>query len=74
MKSSGATGALEETREISGACYKCFRTEAQAEAFIKDWKESYAEVVRQEVRKGLEEGFRPRDMSLNVKGLLQEVV
>ncbi|KAI0570488.1 Cauli-VI domain-containing protein [Pyrenophora tritici-repentis] len=68
----GVNGVFEATHEISSACHKCFRTEAQAKAFIEDWKESYAEVVRQAVRKGLDEGLRPRDMSLNVEGLLQE--
>jgi hypothetical protein len=66
-------GALEEVKEIPGACYKCFQTEAQAKAFIEDWKDSYAEVVRQAVRKGLDKGLRPQDMSVNVEGLLQEV-
>jgi hypothetical protein len=65
-------GAFEATCEISNACHKCFKTEAQAEAFIKDWKESYAELVRQAVWKGLNGGLRPRDISLNVEGLLRE--
>lgn len=69
---SGVDGAFEATSEISSACHKCFRTEAQAKAFIEDWKESSPEVVRQAVRKRLDEGLRPRDMSLNVEGLLQE--
>jgi hypothetical protein len=61
---------LKKISGVSGACYKCFKTEAQAEAFIEDWKKSYAKVVRQAVRKGLDEGLRPEDMSLNVKELL----
>lgn len=65
-------GAFEAIHEISGACHKCFRTEAQAKAFIEHWKESYAEVVRQAVRERLDKGLRPRDMSVNVEGLLQE--
>jgi hypothetical protein len=70
---SGENGALKGVSGVSGACYKFFQTKAHAEAFIEDWKESYAEVVRQAVRKRLDEGLRPQDMSLNVEGLLQEV-
>jgi hypothetical protein len=74
MNFSGKTGALDETYKISGACCKCFRTKAQAKTFIEDWKDLYADVVRQAVRKGLDEELRPGDMSLNVAGLLLESV
>jgi viroplasmin and RNaseH domain-containing protein len=33
-----------EVKEITGACYKRFRTRSQAEAFIEDWEESFADV------------------------------
>ena len=63
---------MEPINKISGACHKRFRTEAQAEAFIEDWKESYADVWRVEVKKALDRGLRPRDMKLSVQGLLYE--
>ncbi|RMJ21266.1 hypothetical protein PHISP_07869 [Aspergillus sp. HF37] len=35
---------------------------AQAEAFIEDWKESYAEVWGELIKDALDRGFRPRDI------------
>lgn len=35
---------------------------AQAEAFIEDWKESYAEVWCELIKEVLDRGFRPRDI------------
>jgi len=58
--------------KISGACHKCFRTEAQAEAFIEDWKESFADVWRIEVKKALDSGLRPGGTKLSVQGVLYE--
>jgi hypothetical protein len=43
-----------------------------AEAFIEDWKESFADVWRIEVKKALDSGLRPRDMKLSVQGVLYE--
>lgn len=70
MHYSGETGASEEVHKISGACYKRFRTEAQAKAFIEDWKESFAEVSRRAIKGKLDQGLRPRDMKLSMDGLL----
>jgi hypothetical protein len=39
------SGTEPEVKDISGACHKRFRTRAQAEAFVEDWKESYADVL-----------------------------
>lgn len=69
MRCSGDTGASEQVDEVSGACHKRFKTEAQAEAFIDDWKEAYADVVRRAVKQQLDKGLRPLDMRLNI-GLL----
>jgi hypothetical protein len=65
-------GAFEDTNEFRNACHKWFRTEAQAEAFIQDWKESFADVWRREVRKALDVGLRPRDMKFSIEGILHE--
>lgn len=35
---------------------------AQAEAFIEDWKESYAEIWYELIKEALDRGFRPRDI------------
>ena len=72
MCCSGKIGALEETHEISSACHKRFKTKAQAEVFIDDWKESFADVWRREVKNALDWGFRPRDMKLSIEGILHE--
>jgi hypothetical protein len=68
---SGPEGALEDIREISGACHKHFRTKEQAEAFIEDWKEAYAEVWRRAVKGALDEGLRPQNMNLDTKEILR---
>ncbi|CAI9629792.1 unnamed protein product [Alternaria burnsii] len=40
----GPGGAQENVDGFHGACHKKFRTKEQAEAFIENWKETYAEV------------------------------
>ena len=69
---SGKTGALEQIHEISGACHKRFKTEVQAKAFIEDWKESFADLWRREVKQALDRGLRPRDMKVSIDGILHE--
>ena len=61
-----------KVKEITGACHKRFRTRSQAEAFIEDWKESFADVWRSAIREGLDQGLRPRDMKISVEGILHE--
>jgi viroplasmin and RNaseH domain-containing protein len=56
--------AKPEVDRSSGACHKHFRTRAQAEAFIEDWKNSYADVCRREIKAKLDQGFRPSNMNL----------
>jgi hypothetical protein len=63
---------MEQIHKISGACHKRFKTEAQAEAFIEDWNESFADALRIEVKKELDRGLKPRDMKLSVRGVLDE--
>lgn len=43
---SGSGGAEPEVVHFSGACHKHFRTFAQAGAFIEDWVEMYACIVK----------------------------
>ena len=62
---------MEEIHEVPGACYKRFRTQKQAEAFIEDWKEAYAEIWRRAVKEGLDKGLRPQDMKLNTQEILR---
>lgn len=69
---SGKTETLEQIHGISGGCHKRFRTQAQAEAFIEDWKESFAEVWRREIKQALDRGLRPQDMSMSMKDVLYE--
>lgn len=57
-------------KEISGACYKRFRTRSQAEAFIEDWKDSFADVWRRKIREELDQGLKPYDMKLSIEGIL----
>ncbi len=57
-------------KEVSGACHKRFRTRSQAEAFIEDWKDSFADVWRRKIREALDQGLKPCDMKLSVEGIL----
>lgn len=59
-----------KVKEISSACYKRFKTHSQAEAFIEDWRDSFADVWQRAIREGLNQGLRPCDMKLSVEGIL----
>ncbi|OHF03264.1 hypothetical protein CORC01_01317 [Colletotrichum orchidophilum] len=66
----GKTQALNQLHEAPGACCKKFKTNEQAEAFIEDWKQAMADVLLRSIREALDQGMRPKDMSLDVSGLL----
>ncbi len=55
--------------KFRGACYKHFRTLAQAEAFIADWVEMSARMVKAKTKQKLVDGYRPATM----KGLPVEL-
>ncbi|KAK6065238.1 hypothetical protein SCUP234_12653 [Seiridium cupressi] len=40
----GDEGSEPQVKEVSSACHQWFRTLAQAEAFIEDWKESFSDL------------------------------
>ena len=61
---SGLEGAFKETNKWKGACHKWFRTRAQAEAFVRDWEHSLADVCRIVALQKLESGLRPGSMEL----------
>ncbi|KFY37956.1 hypothetical protein V495_06827 [Pseudogymnoascus sp. VKM F-4514 (FW-929)] len=66
----GSEGAEPNVKQTPGACYKRFGTRDQAESFIEDWKETFADVWRRAIIKGLDQGLRPRDMKLGLEGIL----
>ncbi|KAI2788539.1 hypothetical protein POX_e06557 [Penicillium oxalicum] len=55
----GENGAEKEVTEEKGSCHKRFRTMAQAEAFIEDWKETYAQIWHEIIKNALDRGHRP---------------
>lgn len=57
-KVSGKNGAEREVNKERASCHKRFKTMAQAEAFIEDWKESYAEIWYESIKEELDRGFR----------------
>ncbi|KAF3392609.1 hypothetical protein F1880_008939, partial [Penicillium rolfsii] len=57
----GESGAEKEVTEEKGSCHKRFRTMAQAEAFIEDWKETYAQIWHEIIKNALDRGHRPRN-------------
>lgn len=56
--------------EGTTACFEGFRTEEEASDFIEDWKDAYADVWRREIRRGLDNGWRPRDMAFEIEAVL----
>ncbi|KAJ5152467.1 hypothetical protein N7492_009747 [Penicillium capsulatum] len=52
------------------ACQKVFSTKQEAEDFIESWKDAYADVWRRAIRQGLNDGWKVRDMSLNIGSFL----
>ena len=73
MYCSGRTGSLEEIQEFPSACHKRFKTKAQAQAFIDDWKESYADIWRSEVKKALDRGLQPKDMKFGMEDIFSDI-
>ena len=63
---------MKEIQEFQGACHKRFKTKAQAQAFIEDWKESCADMWRSEVKKALDRGLQPKDMKFGRENILRE--
>lgn len=39
---------------------------------MEDWKDSFAEVWKMALRKGLDQGLRPHDMNLSLEGVLHD--
>jgi hypothetical protein len=68
----GRDGAKPEVEKFKGACHKHFRTRAQAEAFIEDWKSAVVDVYQKMIRASLDNGNRPPNMRLTVNSLFQE--
>lgn len=66
---SGDGGALSSTKGVNGACHKRFNSKEQAESFTEDWKRAYADAIREEVKKALDQGCKPRDMEMDGNGL-----
>lgn len=56
---SGRGGTEPEVANFPDACYKRFRTEVQARAFISDWIEMFACVAKDNIKKALLDGHRP---------------
>lgn len=63
-------GGAEKATKGTTACYKAFEIEWEAEEFIAIWKDAVADVWRREIRKALDEGWRPQDMEFNIKAIM----
>jgi len=73
MSLTSCSGGTEpKVTEVSSNCHKYFRTRAQAEAFIEDWKQTVASIYEKAIREALDKGFRPDDMKFNVEGILHK--
>jgi hypothetical protein len=62
INSSGKRGAKKQITEEPGSCHKSFRTMAQAQAFIEDWKASYTAIWCELIQEALDGGFRPHEI------------
>lgn len=63
----GANGA---TSEFTSACHESFSTEHEARQFIEDWREAYADVWRLKIRRGLNEGWKPEDLAVDISNIM----
>lgn len=59
---SGPEGAEKDVKGFSGACHQKFSTLEQAEAFIRNWEESFSSVNHVETKQWLAQGYRPTEM------------
>ncbi|RJE21886.1 hypothetical protein PHISCL_05771 [Aspergillus sclerotialis] len=57
----------EEARKNTSACFKRVGTIEEAEEFIESWKRAYADIWRWFIRRGLDNGWRPRDKKFNIE-------
>lgn len=69
---SGDGGSEPQVKEVSGACHQKFRTLTQAEAFIEDWKKSFADACGRALKDILDHGYRPNNMKLNLESFLSK--
>lgn len=72
IKHRKLTEYRDAEEEIKGttASYERFSTEREAEEFIEEWKNAYADSWRWEIRQGLNNGWIPKDMKLDVGSFL----
>lgn len=70
MENSDAKGAVEG---ITSACHQRFDTEEEAKKFIEDWKDAYAEIWRRAIRQGLDDGWKPKDMDVDIGKFLTKM-
>lgn len=59
-----------ESIKGTSACHESFSTEQEAEQFIENWKDAYADTWRRAIRQALDDGWRPNDMELDIKSFL----
>ncbi|RJE27008.1 hypothetical protein PHISCL_00709 [Aspergillus sclerotialis] len=60
----------EESIKGTSACHERFSTEQEAKQFIEDWKDAYADTWRRAIRQALDNGWRPKDMELDIEPFL----
>ncbi|RAL15895.1 RNase H1/viroplasmin domain-containing protein [Aspergillus homomorphus CBS 101889] len=61
--------AEPQVKDYPHACHKRFATRAQAQAFIRDWEESHADICRGDAIDKLGKGLRPTDLESNFHDL-----
>lgn len=59
--------------KFPSACYQKFNTEHEAKRFIDEWKDAYADVWRQTIRRGLDEGWKPEDLKVDIGRILDRI-
>ncbi|ODM16944.1 hypothetical protein SI65_07342 [Aspergillus cristatus] len=58
------------TSGFTSACHESFRTEHEAKQFIEDWREACADVWRLEIRRGLNDGWKPEDLAVDISKIM----
>lgn len=67
---TGYSLAKEATEGVKDNCHERFNIELEAKGFIDNWKDAYADIWRRAIRQGLDSGWKPKDMQLDIGKIL----
>jgi len=63
----------EAVTGFRSACHQKFDTGHEAKQFIEEWKDAYADIWRRAIRRALDEGWKPEDLKVDIRKILDRV-